>query len=327
MRPVQRRWKCASVGHDPRISRRWTLLFFIAVFDGAAATAQWATPALPGASSGRTITLPLEAVMPNGEPAAIRPSPFLLERADGRRLGPFVFRNGARVTIGSWVAELQIVEGMSFTLSTGAGARPLGPFPLEDDAVLRIGAEEFRLRRLPALVTGRVRLAASASPRVNVALARWDDELFGRLKAVRVEFQRIAGELSLYAAPRRDDAPIVRDTRGRAVLNPDITRSQADLDRAHANAEQRAKNAVENLLRESRARTTACDADGGEFAFTELPAGRYLVCLIAQVRAPDRGRTPRFEPRYWWADVILDEHDVAEVEFTGEGHTWRTMFP
>ncbi len=292
-----------------------------------ASRAQWVTPSLHGAPPGQTITLPLEAVIPLSAPVEIRPSPFLLEKADGARLGPFAFRNGTLVRVGEWVFELRVVEGDSFTLATGPSARPLGPFPLQDGATVRIGDEEYRIRRAPSLIAGRVQLEGVTSPRVTVALVRWDDELPNRLGGVRMEIGRIGAELAFYAAPRRDDAPVVRGTHGRVVLNPDITRSQADLDRAFAQAERKAKNAVENLLRESRAQTTTCDAQRGQFAFTNLSAGRYLVCLIADVRVPDSGRVPKFETRYWWADAILDENDIAEVAFADAGRTWRNMFP
>lgn len=289
--------------------------------------AQWVTPSMHGAKPSGTITLPLEAVIPLSAPVRIRPSPFILERADGARLGPFAFQNGTRVRIGDWVFELRVVEGMSFELTAGGSARPWGPFPLEEDAVVRVGAEEYRIRRAPSLITGLVHLENVASPRVTVALIRWDDELPNRLGGVRVEIQRIGADLAYYAAPRRDDAPVVRSTRGSVALNPDITRSQADLDRAFAQAERKAKNAVETLLRESRATTTTCEAQRGRFSFTNLPAGRYLVCLIAEARVPESGRVPKFETRYWWADAILDERDLAEVEFTDAGRTWRNMFP
>ncbi|HSW45232.1 MAG TPA: hypothetical protein VLM89_06640, partial [Phycisphaerae bacterium] len=176
------------------------------------------------------------------------------------------------------------------------------------------------------LISGAVHLEGAAGPRVTVALVQWDDELPNRLGGVRTEVERLGAELAMYAAPRRDDAPVVRGSRG-VVLNPEIGRSQADLDRAFAMAGRRAKNAVENLLRESQARTVTCDAVRGRFAFTNLAPGRYLVCLIAEVRVPDSGRMPRFETRYWWADAILDDRDAATAEFTGAGLTWRNMFP
>jgi len=306
---------------------RWGAAGAAAALACAAARAQWVTPSLHGAKPTETITLPLEAVIPLSAPVVVRPSPFVLERSDGARLGPFAFQNGSRVRIGDWVFELRVVEGMSFTLSAGGSARPWGPFPLEEDAAVRVGAEEYRIRRAPSLIAGRVHLEGAASPRVTVALIRWDDELPNRLGGVRMEIGRIGAELAYYAAPRRDDAPVLRSTRGSVMLNPDITRSQADLDRAFAQAERKAKNAVETLLRESRAQTATCDAQRGQFAFTNLPAGRYLVCLIAEVRVPDSGRVPKFETRYWWADAILDEQDIAEVEFTDAGRTWRNMFP
>lgn len=278
-------------------------------------------------SSGLPSRLRLEDVLPVSEPVSKRLTPLFLEWGEKERYGPFELVDAQTIRLGSTLFDIRTENRDSFFLVRRADGWAQGPFPTADGATIRLADAELRVRRPPASIVGQLRLEGVAVTRLPVALVRMDDETPRRLARLRIEFWKMEEELAVRTAPRRLDAPVIRDSSGKTLFSPIIDRSEADRARAWATAQRRAREHMETFLRESGARTVVCEAPHGQFAFADLLPGRYFVCLTAEARDPESGRIPRFEPRFWWADITLDLYEVAEVTFRGAGRSWFDLYP
>ncbi|TFG81176.1 MAG: hypothetical protein E4H19_15010 [Chromatiales bacterium] len=192
---------------------------------------------------------------------------------------------------------------------------------LPDSVKVNLGPEESS-----SFIRGQVRLAGVAVTRVPVSIVSLGGKTPENLVRLRMTLEALQREVASDTAPVRLRVPSVSGPQG-FNRDPEIKSSASDIARAEASADLRARKALEAFIRQSPATTITC-GNPDEFFFRKLAAGRYLICLIADVRDPKAERNARARPMIWWADVTLADSQAASFAFTSENaRPWQALFP
>jgi hypothetical protein len=268
----------------------------------------------------------LDEILPGSSPYRTAPAPFYLRLDEAHRFGPFALGDGAVVDIDNVRYVQSEVNDRVFSLIPPGGNQSLGPFECLEGAELIIGGQVLRVEQAGQVIRGHLDAGESVpATRLPVSLLALSSNSAPAVAQLRAAFLRIRRDLTAETAPLVLNAPTVRGMPG-FRRDPVIRRSERDIVRAEQNADLRARQAFGVFLRSAGARTIL-QGRRDPFVFSGLPAGRYVVCAIADGRSENRSRDVRHRPLIWWADITLDGYQMAEVVFTpAEGRAWQNLF-
>jgi hypothetical protein len=279
---------------------------------------------MPGVEAPRASTAPLAM---HSLPGVMRPASFMLERGDSQRFGPYDYLEGTRIGSATAGLVLRVADANSFHLENPRDNSRRGPFPYRDGAELTVGTNLFRVLRLPSRIAGHWRIGgalpgASATLAVasRPAAAGAMVELRAQLQALDERVRRESADVLF------EGVPTVRGPPGFRRDNI-VTRSQRDRDNARHTAEASAALLIERFVRQHMPLKLSVGADGA-FASPALPPGGYILCGLARVRdarPPNPGSPSRLA--VWWTECELGKHDLVTYSLDdGNAIGWSGIF-
>lgn len=172
----------------------------------------------------------------------------------------------------------------------------------------------------------RVKLQATGStfPKISVACAPMSGETPGALVGLQAAFRQLKAELAQDKAPLVLNTPKVYGMPGVRRDN-EVKRSASDIARSEASAALKARRALENFVKKSKA--TVASTGLQEWAlFRNLRPGQYVVCMMTDVR-PTADSRAKPTPMVWWANVKITQAESAQLTFSVDnGKPWQDLF-
>ncbi len=279
---------------------------------------------MPGAEPPRASAAPLLMHSLHG---VMSPAPFLLVRGDNRRFGPYDYADGMRIGSATAGLVLRVVDAGKFHLENPRDNSLLGPFPYSNEAELTVGANLFRVLRLPSGIAGRWRIGgALPGASSTLAVARMGAATIRALRELRAQLQALEERVRYESADVLfEGLPVIRGPGGYRRDNI-VTRSQRDRENARRSAEASAIQLLERFVRDRMPLELRIAADGA-FASPALPPGNYLICGLARVRDATQPNPAPSRFAVWWTECTLEKHDLVTYMLDDDNAIdWNSIF-